>query len=69
MSKHLEQVAKAPKQGRKRKPSPRKTKWEREIERIGTRVYAARTILCFQGIENYLTPEQIETEYEFERLL
>jgi hypothetical protein len=59
MSKDFEQVTKAPKRGRKRKPAPRKTKWEREIERIGTRVYAARTILRFQGIENYLTPEQI----------
>ena len=55
--------------GRKQKPAPRKTKWKREIERVGTTVYAAQTILRFQGIENYLTPEQIETEYEFERLL
>jgi len=45
--------------GRKQKPAPRKTKWKREIERVGTTVYAAQTILRFQGIENYLTPEQI----------
>ena len=45
--------------GRKQKPAPRKTKWEREIERIGTKVYAARILLRLQGIENHFTPEQI----------
>jgi hypothetical protein len=59
MSKDFQQTVRAPKHGRTRNPAPRKTKWEREIERIGTRVCAARTILRFQGIENYLTPEQI----------
>ena len=57
MSKDFDQVTKARKRGRKRKP--RMWKWEREIERVGTRVYAARLLLRFQGIESHFTPEQI----------
>src|SRR5262249_57992144 len=57
MSKDFDQVAKARKRGRKRKP--RMWKWEREIERVRTRVYAARLLLRFQGIESHFTPEQI----------
>lgn len=30
-----------------RKPAPRRFKWEIEMERLGTRVYAARALLRF----------------------
>jgi hypothetical protein len=37
----------------------RRQQWEIEIERVGTRVYAARGLLCLQGIESFLSPEKI----------
>jgi hypothetical protein len=40
---------------------PRRTREEIEIERIGSRVYTARRLLNFQGIEMYLTPDAFAT--------
>jgi hypothetical protein len=57
--KDFEQVAKAPNEAGSKSPRPARRNGKEKSSGSAQRTYAARTILRFQGIENYLTPEQI----------